>query len=329
MSAMGTITWWGASGVELSFGGRRLLIDPYWLPESVSAQYVCVTREGFDHCHEPTLERLSADPAFERMLAPRTATMRSKLDQPVPADARDLEYVDPERLTIMHPKYTKRPAGPAPDIVEIALDGFHVEAVDSSEYEPVNVLGNDLWGKRLLPEGERWPAATGAFAGPGTLPALGYVIAEATTGLTVYHPGDLQEAFDSQRELRGRIDYLFLPTATLEGAELSVVDNVRPRFVIPIHYRVDTPDFPIPLEVESSALTTTDLFRGLPRPWAPNDVYRRELHALMETGWYPTPERPLERMAEIEGDLAELGAQLLVLEAGKPYDVPCGERKDG
>jgi L-ascorbate metabolism protein UlaG (beta-lactamase superfamily) len=46
-------------------------------------------------------------------------------------------------------------------------------------------------------------------------------VSEKVEGLTFYHPGDLQEAFDSQRELRGRIDFMFLPTIKSEGAELS------------------------------------------------------------------------------------------------------------
>jgi len=323
MTSVGTLTWWGAAGVEVAVNGRCLLIDPYLQPLEARADYICLTRETHEHCHEPTLQRLVAGPRFKQLLAPRSCTVRSRLDVPVPADARDLDFVDPTRLTVMYPKYTRHPGRQYPETTEIELEGFRIEAVESNEYDPITVLGSELQGKRYRPDdGQLWPAATGAFVGPGVLPALGYVITEIDSGITLYHPGDLQEPFDRQRELRGRIDYMFLPMATLEGAELTVVDNVRPRRVIPIHYRLATLDFPIPLKIAELRLATTDLARGRPRSWVHPDVYRREIHAMMAAHWYPTPSRPLDRIREITPLLEENGAEVLVLQAGYPHAMP-------
>jgi L-ascorbate metabolism protein UlaG (beta-lactamase superfamily) len=323
VTAAGTLTWWGAAGVEIAIGDHCLVIDPYLHPQEPRADYICLTRETHEHCHEPTLERLVQGERFKRLLAPRSCTVRSTLDVPVPTDARDLDFVDSEALTVMYPKITRRPGQQFPGTTEVELDRFRVEAVESSEYDPVTVLGSELHGKRYRPDdGQLWPAATGAFVGPGILPALGYVVTHLESGITVYHPGDLQEPFDRQRELRGRIDYLLLPMATLEGVELTVVDSVRPRYVVPIHYRVDDQDFPIPLEISDADLATTDLTRGRARSWADPDVYRREIHSMMSAHWYPTPARPLERIQEITPQLAELGAVVVVLEAGRPHCMP-------
>jgi L-ascorbate metabolism protein UlaG (beta-lactamase superfamily) len=315
----GSVTWWGAAAVELASGDCRLAIDPYLNPKE--ADYVCLTRETHEHCHEPTLERLVGRPRFQRLLAPKSVTVRSTLDVPLPADAGDLEFAG-DRLTVMYPKYTRQPGAEFPGTTEVQLDGFRVEAIESNEHDPVTVLGSELHGKRYRPEdGTLWPAATGAFVGAGVLPALGYVITDGASGATFYHPGDLQEPFDRQRELRGRIDYLFLPLATVEGAEVSVVDNVRPRYVVPIHYRVQGREFPIPLDISEHALATTDLSRGRPRAWADPAVYRREVQAMIAAHWYPTPPRPLERVEQLAPRFEELGAQMLVLEAGRPHPI--------
>jgi L-ascorbate metabolism protein UlaG (beta-lactamase superfamily) len=322
MTCAGTITWWGAAGVELTVRDSRLLIDPYLTPRHVRGDCICITREDHDHCHEATLERLVADPGFERIVVPASCMVMSQLDTPSAPGARDLGFVDPQRLTVLHPKYTRRPRKLVDGPVELSVGGFDIEGIESNESDPVTVLGAQCWGKRYKPaDGRSWPAATGAYVGSGRLPPLGYVIEHVETGLTWYHPGDLQDAFDAQRELRGRIDYLFLPTASIEGVELSLVDNVRPRFVIPIHHRPANAKFPITVEIPEAKLTTTDLQRGRPRAWASPDVYRRELGAMMEAHWYPSSPRALERVRDIAPELLELGAEVLVLEAGVPHEM--------
>jgi L-ascorbate metabolism protein UlaG (beta-lactamase superfamily) len=328
--ATAAITWWGSAAVELQAGGRRLVVDPYLHPADEAVDYILLTREDHDHCHEPTIERLAGGPAFKGLLAPKSCTVASTLDSPVLDGHRDLAFIDPALLTVMWPKYRRKPGARSGEPTEVALDGFHVEAVDSSEHEPVTIVGSEFLGKRYRPDsGELWPARTGSYAGLGALPNLGYVITDTENEVSVYHPGGLQEAFDSQRELRGRIDYMLLPLATLAGAELSAIDNVRPRHVIPIGYRTDDPDFPIPLEIAAESITSTDLNTGRPRPWADQSAYRREIHAMMRAHWYRSPAAPLERMETLKASVAELGAEVVVLTAGQPHEIAAGAERVG
>ena len=41
----------------------------------------------------------------------------------------------------------------------------------------------------------------------------------------------------------------------------------------------------------------------------------------MRGHWYPTPDPPLDRIRSIEPELGELGARLLVLEAGTEHAI--------
>jgi L-ascorbate metabolism protein UlaG (beta-lactamase superfamily) len=313
MTKHASMTWWGVAGVELRFGDRSLLIDPYLHPLEARADYICITHEDYDHCHEPTLERLVAGPRFQMLIIPRSCTYRTKLDSPVHDSATELEFVPSDKLVVMYPKYKRDPEMEYVGPTEMSLDGFHIETIDSSERP-----------ERYRPgPGSVWPDGTGHYVGGGEFPQLGYVITESSTGLTFYHPGDLHEAFDSQRELRGRVDYMFFPSVKLEGVELSVIDNVRPRHLVPIHHRMETPDFPIPVPtaINEDELVATDLGHGMPHPGADPKEYRREIHAMFNAHWYPTPRPPLQRIVSLEPQFRELGCELLIIEAGKPHQL--------
>ena len=311
MTEHASMTWWGASGVELRFGDRSLLIDPYLHPAEARADYICITHEDYDHCHEPTLQRLVAGHRFQKLMIPRSCTYRTKLDSPVHDSPTELEFVPSEKLVVMYPKYKRDPDKSYEGVNELNLDGFQIETIDSSERPERYRSG----------PGGIWPDGTGHYVGGGEFPQLGYVITESSTALTFYHPGDLHEAFDSQRQLRGRIDYMFFPSVKLEGVEVTVIDNVRPRHIVPIHHRMDTPDFPIPAPtaIHESDLVATDLGAGGPRAGADPKDYRREFHAMLNAHWYPTPRPPLQRIVSLEPQFRDLGSNLLILEAGKPY----------
>jgi L-ascorbate metabolism protein UlaG (beta-lactamase superfamily) len=309
--ALATMTWWGCAGVELAIGSRRLLFDPYIYPDEPRARVICITHNDYDHCHEPTLRRLTQGGVFERLIVPRTCVVKSKLDSPTHGPSEDLAFVDPDKLTVMYPKYTREPSPRHPEPVELELDGFTVEGVDSSE-RPQQF--------RLDPEAV-WPVGTGPYVGDARFPNLGYVVSERETGLSFYHPGDLGEVFDAHRSLRDRIDVMFFPLVKLGGLELTMVDTIRPRYVVPIHYRLDTPEFPIPLHTEGLDLKAIDLAAGRPVPGADAAAWRDETHALMDAHWYPTPDPPLERIESIGPELEELGSKVLVLEAGAPHDL--------
>jgi L-ascorbate metabolism protein UlaG (beta-lactamase superfamily) len=310
MASLGTITWWGCAAVELIIDGRCLVIDPYLQPARARAHYILITHEHYDHCHEPTLRKLTRKPAFQRLIVPRSCVCMSRLHSPVCDDASDLAFVPSDKLTVLSPKHTKLARRAYSGLTEIELDGLLIEAVESSEEA----------SHYRTPGASPWFDPPGPRTGPGEFPSLGYVITHLSTGLTIYHPGDLTEAFDSQRELRGRVDYLFLPTVKVDGLELTVIDNIRPRYVIPIHYRSDTPDFPIPLNISQDAVTSVEFFTGNPLPSAENTVYEREIYSMVKAHWYPTTAWPMEHIAAIEDKIQGL-AVMLVLDAGRRYEI--------
>lgn len=305
----GTFTWWGVASVELAFGGRRLAVDPYLLPDAPRIDVVCITHNDGDHCHEPTLRTLDGD-RLRHVVVPPSALHTSTLDSPIHPASDDLRLLAREKLTVLRPARTRYPWERFEGPTELEVEGFSITTIDSSERP-----------HRWRPADRTpWPAGTGPFVDPSAFPSLGYVITEHATGLTFYHPGDLHETYDVHRELRGKVDYMFFPGIKLEGTELTLVDAVRPRWVVPIHHRVDSPDFPIPLELpEDLVLTTTDTKKGAVFPDADPDVFRDEVRAVQAAHWYPTPRPPLDRLRGLAPELEELGARLLVLDAGVPH----------
>ena len=306
----GTLTWWGVASVELAFGGRRLVVDPYLLPDEPRVDFVCITHNDGDHCHEPTLSRLDGD-RLRLVVVPPSCLHTSTLDSPIHSTSHDLRILDPAKLRVLRPKLRRHPWESFDGPTELSLDGFEITTIDSSE-RPFRWRPAD---------GTPWPAGTGPFVGPSEFPSLGYVITETASGLTFYHPGDLHETYDVHRELRGRIDYMLFPGVKLEGVEMTILDAIRPRFLVPIHHRIDTPDFPIPLDLpEDLVLETTDTRKGAIVPGADPDVYRDEVRMVQAAHWYPTPLPPLERLTGLAPEIEHaFGTRLLVLDAGVPH----------
>jgi L-ascorbate metabolism protein UlaG (beta-lactamase superfamily) len=304
-----SITWWGCASVEIRDGARVILVDPYLHPADRDADYICITHADYDHCHEPTLRRLVAEPRFELLIAAPACSAMSKLDVPHNPEPDDLAFVPRGHIRIVFPKHARQPDPRGRDSGEVELDGWQIETIESGErperYKPID-------------DDTLWPALTGRFTGD-QFPNIGYLITHAASGIGFLHPGDLTDAYDELRLLRGRVDYLFFPTIKLEGLELTIVDAIRPRFVVPIHYRVNQPGFPIPLEVTNDELTSTTLASGWPEPGSEPAAFRRDIHRMMRGHWYPTPDPPLARIRSLEDALRELGAELLVLEAGTPF----------
>ena len=88
-----SITWLGCASVEIRSANRRIAIDPYLHPDDRPASVICITHADYDHCHEPTLRRLVAGPAFELMLAAPACTAMTRLDVPCNPDPSDLSFV--------------------------------------------------------------------------------------------------------------------------------------------------------------------------------------------------------------------------------------------
>ena len=307
-----TLTWWGASSVLIRHAGASLAIDPYLHPEA--ADYVCLTREDWDHTHEPTLERIVSGERFEHLLAPPSCRVMSRLDAPVGDDPQDLQFVPPERLTLVEPRLarkTRRAEEPR------RLGPFEVEAVASSEREQPILLDGFLMHRWRPRDGRPWPAQSGRFLGGGRFLPLGYVVTLAGSGITVYHPGDLQETFDAHRELRGRIDVMLFPSIMLEGVELTVLDNIRPRVIVPIHHRPDDASFPIPLEFDPAHAEVVDPERGLPRPGVSPEAFAQARAAMHRGHWYASVDPSLTRLHSLEPALREIGCELVLPNAGE------------
>jgi L-ascorbate metabolism protein UlaG (beta-lactamase superfamily) len=306
-----TITWWGCAAVEIDAGGRRLAIDPYLNP-AAGMHYVCITHNDADHCDERTLRGLAADPAFERLMVPASTLVKTKLDSPTHGEDTDLAFLDRSQISVLYPKYTREPGRVHPGPTEIELDGFRIETVDTSE-RPLRY--------RTAP-GAPFPSGPGPFVGAGQYPNLGYLITEEATGLTIYHPGDLCEIFDAHRLLRDRVDVMLFPSIKLAGLEQTIIDTIRPRLAIPIHHRLATPDFPIPLGIAQEDLEFVNVDTAMPKPGTSLEDWRRELHRLMAADWYPTlPQPALARMESVIPALAELGTAVEILEPARPYDL--------
>lgn len=300
-----SLIWWGSACIDLTIRDTRIVIDPYMRPDDDAVDYVLITHEHYDHCHEPTLRRLLAGDRFKRIVVPPSALVMSKIDSPIESDPEDLAWVDPDKLTVMYPGLTREPGRkhPGPEQIDLG-DGITMRTIDSSE-RPTRYLGGQFVGGHYI---------------SGSMPTLGFLIEDARSGLGIFHPGDLHEAFDAQRELRGKVDYMLFPSIKLKGIEQTVLDNIRPRCIIPIHYYLDEPDFPLTMAMGPDDVVATDFATGDPMPGAAPEAYRSEIVDLIEAHWYPTPLDPLAEFAALERELPE-DIELRVVTAGRPHEL--------
>ena len=97
-------------------------------------------------------------------------------------------------------------------------------------------------------------AESGENAAPD-LPTCGYLVTDRETSVSIFHTGDLHEPYpELEASQRARVDYLVHMKTGLtewEGEDQTdrlqkLVDWVRPRFLIPTHYRTDRRSDPIP-----------------------------------------------------------------------------------
>jgi L-ascorbate metabolism protein UlaG (beta-lactamase superfamily) len=309
------VRWLGASSVEIEAGGEVVAIDPHASAVGELCSVVCVTREDHDHCDPAALRRLASGDGSPLFAVPKACTLMHLLDAPLAEPDADLSFVPEERLVVLHPRYARSPTSNLESSLEAA--GFRVEAVQSSDREPASIL--DRWQRYRSKDWRGWPSHDGGFVGLGELGPQGYLVTHLASGATVYHPGDLQEVFDFHHDhLRGRVDLLLLPVGPLAGVELSLVDAVRPRAVMPIHYRPDGSSGP---DLDAAACPAVDLGTGYPTPEADPDEYRTQVRALIDQRWYPSPAAPTERVVGLKDELAALGASLVVPAVGEAVPV--------
>ena len=68
---------------------------------------------------------------------------------------------------------------------------------------------------------------------------VGYLATDTVTGLSIYHPGNLHEIFPAMEHLRGKVQIMCYPVGKTRAVEMELGDLIRPRWLVPIHYRLD------------------------------------------------------------------------------------------
>jgi L-ascorbate metabolism protein UlaG (beta-lactamase superfamily) len=301
-----SIRWWGCMAVEVNFGETDIVFDPFFKPQRPRFEFILLSHHHYDHCHEPTLRKLTAPGSPLRLLlASRCCFYASRIPGPnkfTPGLPADLSYVPRDKCMALYPKY-----------MDLRKSGSHLKR----ELEPESYDGpREIRAGRLKIEAFRShedgrPAPMyrkknrPRLAGP--FPNLGYLVTDTRTGISVAHTGDLWNAYPQMKEMRGRVDILFYPLGKLSFEEKrKMMDYIRPQIAVPTHFRLIEKGFPIP-----GAHWGTRY---------PED--RSRLPQAASEGWYcGTPEEPL---AEIDRQRKAFAPHTRVIEltAGHRYVLP-------
>ncbi len=297
-----TITWWGIAGIEIHLEGLHLGFDPYLQPHDNDLHYIFITHEHYDHLNEETLRSLTHNPRFKMLVASKPCFFASRLnsattEHPTPSD---LAWVDRDRVMVFYPHIAPgnvRYDGPS----EVRMGRVHVLGVESGE-APLE------WADHSPLE--------------EPFPTVGYVVTDQLTGLSFYHPGDITNAFDELAQLAGEVTHLFLPIGKLGGAEARMVELIRPQYLVPIHYRLETVDWPIPLTVSQQDVQYASWHTGHPVPGVTDHDarYWHDISKMIQGGWYPTVPDPEGFIKALKAEIGT-AVEILVLQPGRAYTL--------
>jgi L-ascorbate metabolism protein UlaG (beta-lactamase superfamily) len=300
------LIWLGGAGVALHSREGSLFIDPPFIdPQIPAPDIVCITHVDHDHFNERTIERLAQDDRLKNVLVPPSCVDVNVLDVPVLGAHRGLSYLTEDRVTVVRPGLVRRTEDRYEGPTGLVSCGFEISTIDSSE-RPERYRTDSA--KPPL-----WPEGRGAFVGHNKYPSVGYIVTMTASGTTFYHPGDLHEQFNSHRGLTGKIDFFFMPLPKFIGQERSLLELLRPRYVVPIHYDVDD--------------CGVDDLEGIDMDIPSWEGFRRNHLARMGARWFPSPKNPVPYMAELEGICESVGSRLLRLDAEQPVRLADYERK--
>jgi L-ascorbate metabolism protein UlaG (beta-lactamase superfamily) len=294
------ITWWGNMSVELNLGDVNLVFDPYIKPDEPRFQYIFVSHDHYDHCHEPTLRALTAaGNPLALLFAPRGAFYASQLDGPnnwTDTPLADLAFVPRDKTVAMYAKY---------------LDTVNGNAFGGNPFGPVEVVTGKIRVEAFRSHEDPPPKNPGQLS--GAFPNLGYIVTDLASGRTFAHTGDLWNAYPEMERMRGKIDVLFYPLAKLNAEERrKMMDYIRPKIAIPTHYRIIEPDFPIPATYlkELKGVSDADLYKD-----------QALLRKACLGHWYPSPADPPAAIAADREALKDL-TRVVEVKAGTRYVLP-------
>ena len=232
------LRWSGCGAFEVRLGDVNIAFDPYLFGENLERaepiyDYIFITHEHFDHCHPRSLRRLCRGERFKTLFVTPGCVDPARPIQEKYGDAafdRDLpitKHVPEDKVRVLYPKYLDNRPGEThslPGPFEVDLGSLHVETIESGESQRPD------------------------------LPTCGYLVTHTTKCVSFLHTGDLTVPYPSLQEIRGQVDFFIhmkMGLTEWQGPDrsenlLQFLDWVRPRYMIPIHYRTDRAAEPVP-----------------------------------------------------------------------------------
>ena len=232
------LRWSGCGAFEMRLGDVNIAFDPYLFDENLERaepiyDYIFITHEHFDHCHPRSLRRLCRGERFKTLfVTPGCVDPARPIDQKYGDAAfdRDLpitKHIPENKIRVLYPKYPDRRSGENRDFpgpFEVDLGSVYVETIESGESQRPD------------------------------LPTCGYLVSHREKKVSFLHIGDLTVPYPSLQKIRGKVDFFIhmkMGLTEWEGPDrsenlLQFLDWVRPKFMIPIHYRTDRASEPVP-----------------------------------------------------------------------------------
>jgi len=249
------LKWPACGAFEIKLGDVNVAIDPYLFGEALEAaepifDYIFISHEHFDHCHPKTLKKLCTGDRFKKLyvnigcLTPAEPVDEKYGDAGFARDLPITQHIPSEMVQVIYPKYGEDDDREWPGPCEVDLGPISVEAVES--------------GEQTRPD----------------LVTCGYLITHKEKGVSFYHTGDLHKSFPAMENLRGRVDFLIhMKTYDSEPAEFTRwLEVIKPRCVIPTHYRTDRESEPVPVGHWPPNLTDVNAYLEHLREYLPEGV---------------------------------------------------------
>jgi len=231
------VTWWGNATVAIESGDRAIVIDPYIHIPDDHYQYALCTHEHYDHAYPETISRLTKGSRFKKLILPRSCLYPSTRFY-----SRQLAFLEPDEYVILYPKYYETDKW----IGRVSSGRTTASVPTSLEVFPgPNELWLDGWhiiGLEMVGEDPEIP-----FPISGPMPQLGYFVEDQRSSICFYHFGDNHWSYPEMASIAGRVDVMLLPIGKMGLEEdAKALDLMKPKVVIPIHWRYSDEDYPIP-----------------------------------------------------------------------------------